>query len=511
MAQSNAVTASLVVFMGLSGVLGTTTYIGAKGASETRQQVEAVKQESSDLQSQQSKASSGYKALAEKLGYPDNEGGFEKLEEQIRSDIKGALGTVDQNTTYRDALLAVGREYKHNLEESRKYNAFKESAEGIASAHTEMTTTQQETFTQARADQDSSYAAAKSDSDDRLQALKTASQAQTDGLTNLEQETKKEIAAENQKAIDFKEASDNLQAINRNLSARVDELSNADYERADGSVVYSDQVLKVARLNIGSKDGVRPLTTFNVFPPDTIEMSVDKAKGSVQVVRTLGDHLCEAKILEDEMSDPVLAGDLIYTPLWRPGKVIRYALDYGLDVNGDGISDLDEVMNLILSSGAEVAAYIDDDGVVQGEITGDVYKIVRSDKQITDVVAHDSSRNQGDREKLIKVDEEFLKTAKDLEIPEIYLKDFLASVGYKETAKITRYRQKGGVDLQDNGVSLPQAAANPVAPIHNKNADKAEAAPGIVAPLFRSDSEPAPVSTGKVSDYYFRKRATRSE
>ena len=510
MAQSNAVTASLVVFMGLSGILGTTTYIGAKGASETRLRTEAVKQESTDLQSQKSKADGAYKALAEKLGYAEAES-FEKLEEQINSDIKGALGTVDKNTSYRDALLSVGREYKHNLEEERKYAAFKEAAEGVADAHKSMTTTQQETFSDTRAQQDASYSKARSDADDRLQDLKTASQAQTDDLANLETETKKQIEAQNQIAADFKEASDNLQTINRDLSARVDELSNADYERADGSVVFSDQVQKIARLNIGSKDGVRPLTTFNVFPPDTISMTTDKAKGSVQVVRTLGDHLCEAKILEDEMSNPIQSGDLVYTPLWRPGKVIRYALDYKLDVDGDGFSDVSQLVNLIQSSGAEVAAWIDDDGGMHGEIDDDVYALVYSPDDVGELIRRDFTKSEDERAKLQSMEAEYRNKAEAKGIRMIALPDFLAAIGYKETAKITRYREKNGVDLQDNGIALPIPTDNPIAPIYSPNADRAPTSTGIIAPIYQKESQPAPVSDGKVSDYYFRKRASKSE
>ena len=81
-------------------------------------------------------------------------------------------------------------------------------------------------------------------------------------------------------------------------------------------------------------------------------MSKDVAKGSVRVVRSIGPHLSEAKILEDEMSNPIQPGDLAYTPLWRPGKVVKYALDYGLDIDGDGLSDLDQIINIIQSSGA---------------------------------------------------------------------------------------------------------------------------------------------------------------
>jgi hypothetical protein len=335
--------------------------------------------------------------------------------------------------------------------------------------------------------------------------------AQADALGQLEKETKTEIDAKKQETADFQEIAGNLQKINRSLVDRVEEIGNIEFERADASILFADQVTRLVHLDVGAKDGVQPMTTFNVFPPDSLDMTKDRAKGSVQVVRTLSDHVSVAKILEDEMSNPVMAGDLVYTPLWRRGKPIRYALDYKLDVDGDGLSDLDKIVGLIRSSGAEVAAWINDKGEVEGEITDDVYRLVRANDNVSDVVERDSTLNEEEREKLVKLEADFLQSAKDKGVEEIFLSDFLVSIGYKETAKLTRYREKGGVDLQDNGTPTPDPTTNPVAPIYQIDPDHAPVSPGIIAPVFRKDAEPAPVSDGKVSDYYTRQRNSKSE
>ena len=49
--RNTGVTVSLIVFMVLSLILGVTTYIGWKGASEKRMQVEAAKKATADAQS----------------------------------------------------------------------------------------------------------------------------------------------------------------------------------------------------------------------------------------------------------------------------------------------------------------------------------------------------------------------------------------------------------------------------------------------------------------------------
>ena len=229
-------------------------------------------------------------------------------------------------------------------------------------------------------------------------------------------------------------------------------------------------------------------------------------KGSVQVVRCIGDHLCEAKILEDEMSNPVQKGDLAYTPLWRPGKTIRYALAYNLDIDGDGVEDLDELINIIQSAGAEVGAYIDRDGNQVGELTTDLFAVVHADEHSVDLVA--KAKNDVDNERQSKelVNQKFLLAAKDQGIRLIKLSDFLNMIGYKETGKISRYQSPDGLNILDDGKAIPEASDGVVAPIHQVEPDKAPESTGTVAPSFIKDAEPAPVSDGKVSDYFFRKR-----
>lgn len=508
--RNTGVTVSLVIFMGLSGALGGATYIGAKGASEAKQQAAALKAESAEFQSLHSRTQSDFTTLKERLGYPAVESA-EELSAQMDADLKSALGVVDSNTSYRDAIQALGRANKRGAQGKKDSAQMSKDAQELAASHKDMNAAQLQSYGEKLGELRASHSDALADARSSFDKLNAEFNAQGEALKQLEDETNGEIKAKNQESADFSEISDNLQRINRGLVDRIEEIGNVEFERADATIIFADQVTRLVRLDVGEKDGVRPMTTFNVFPPDTLDVSKDRAKGSVQVVRTLGEHICVAKILEDEMSNPVMEGDLVYTPLWRPGKVIRYALDYRLDIDGDGLSDLDKIMGLLNSSGAQVAAYINDKGEVEGAITEDVYRLVRANENIEDVVTRDSTLNDETREKIKKTEADFLQLAKDKGIEEIFLTDFLKSIGYKETAKITRYREKGGVDLQDNGAPVPEASSDPVAPIFQINPDAAPISPGITAPTFRKDAQPAPVSNGKVSDYYMRQRNSKSE
>ena len=59
--------------------------------------------------------------------------------------------------------------------------------------------------------------------------------------------------------------------------------------------------------------------------------------------------MVEARILDDKVSDPIIPGDKIFTPLWSPGEQRHFALAGLMDIDGDGHSDLEPLMNIIQS------------------------------------------------------------------------------------------------------------------------------------------------------------------
>lgn len=503
--RNTGVTVSLIVFMVLSLILGVTTYIGWKGASEKRMQVEAAKKATADAQSLKSSMESELKSVKEKLGY-DAVDDPVQLADTMAADVTAALGAVEDVASYRDVVLRLGENQARKTVELTNYRALQGSAANIATLNSDMTAEQKKAYDVSESTIKTDHSNTIAGTQKSYNDLNAGFGAQKQELDDLVQSTNAQIADAKQQTADYKEAADGFQALNAELNQDLDLLMKKDFTRHSAEVVYADQFLRTARLNVGTLDGVKPLTTFSIYKPSALDMETEKVKGSVQVVRCIGDHLCEAKILEDEMSNPVQKGDLAYTPLWRPGKTIRYALAYNLDIDGDGLEDLDELINIIQSAGAEVGAYIDRDGNQVGELTTDLFAVVHADEHSVDLVA--KAKNDVDNERQSKelVNQKFLLAAKDQGIRLIKLSDFLNMIGYKETGKISRYQSPDGLNILDDGKAIPEASDGVVAPIHQVEPDKAPKSTGIVAPSFIKDAEPAPVSDGKVSDYFFRKR-----
>ena len=152
-----------------------------------------------------------------------------------------------------------------------------------------------------------------------------------------------------------------------NLLAEVSK-SAESFEIPDGLVSWINQDGTVW-INLGSADSLRPQITFSVFDADAQDPAKTEKKGSIEVTRILGDHIAEARVTDDDLKNPILTGDQIYSQVWHRGKMLRFALTGILDLNGDGLNDMQLARDLVKLNGGAVDAYLGDDGKVHGEIT----------------------------------------------------------------------------------------------------------------------------------------------
>ena len=111
------------------------------------------------------------------------------------------------------------------------------------------------------------------------------------------------------------------------------------FEVADGRISWVNQNGTVW-INLGTADSLRRQVTFSVFDADLHDAAKSKKKGSIEVTRLLSDHMAEARITNDDPTNPILTGDNIYSQIWHRGKKLHFALTGVIDVDGDGQSDL---------------------------------------------------------------------------------------------------------------------------------------------------------------------------
>ena len=342
------------------------------------------------------------------------------------------------------------------------------------------------------------------------QSLSARSQ-ELEQLKNEKEEAATEAEAriekvENEKG-ELEERVNILAKRNTDTVKKLMEITRIDFDNPAGKITGVNQASGVVFVNIGSADGLAVRTVFTVYDPKITgisfptdsdddggaanrEISKNASKASIEITKILGQHVAEGRILSDELSNPVLTGDVIYTPLWKPGQRQRFALTNGMIIEGLGSRDdasagdsgLTTVINLIRMNGGHVDAYIDENGKVVGEMTPETTFLVDGDVSREDVRGEAMQRRA-----------ELKKTASELGIRVIPLHELLRMMGWKNVTPVTGY----GRFATDDDVKMPTeykpVSSGTVSPLYDK--------PNRAARV-NNEERPRPVSNGRVSPLF---------
>jgi hypothetical protein len=179
------------------------------------------------------------------------------------------------------------------------------------------------------------------------------------------QNIRKEVATEKAKSeaqlteagVKFRKAMD---VVDRQ-STEIEKMTATKIDSFDGDIRWVDQRNSMVWINLGRADSLPRQITFSVYPSDLADLTGSGGqKAKIEVTQILGDHLAEARVLEDTISNPIIPGDKIHTPMWAPGQKKHFALAGFMDLYGDDKSHLQIVMDLIKMNDGVVDAYIDE-------------------------------------------------------------------------------------------------------------------------------------------------------
>ena len=246
----------------------------------------------------------------------------------------------------------------------------------------------------------------------------------------------------------------NIEKANRRIKRLVgenNELKDETFEQPDGKIVFVNQKLRLAYINLGSDDALRKKISFSVYDAAATGLAGTVKKGSIEITRLLDGHSAEATIVEDEVTDPLMAGDIIYSPIWQAGRRTTFALAGFMDVDGDGHSDRDLVKDVITLNGGIVQAEITDKGKQTGELTVGTRYLV---------IGKMPSENRGD-ESLAAITEisKMQDEAAKLGIGIIPLDRLLDDMGYQNSARaVSLGHDANSVDLKQR----PQPNPHPL-------------------------------------------------
>jgi hypothetical protein len=229
----------------------------------------------------------------------------------------------------------------------------------------------------------------------------------------------------------LKQSGDQVAALTSQLARSeklLDDLRNKESraekanEYPDGKVTRVSQRSRLVWLNVGPADGLRRQTSFVIVAPEDGNPIASVPKGLIEVVRLTDSHEAEARIVEDDLSNPIMPGDNIFSIAWEAGRPEHFALAGKMDIDGDGTSDLQRIRDLISLSGGIVDAEVTNDGTRSGQMTINTKYLVlgdRPDERSKDLDAYSTITDE----------------AETLGIKSIDLAEFIKYMGYKDEHK----------------------------------------------------------------------------
>jgi hypothetical protein len=198
--------------------------------------------------------------------------------------------------------------------------------------------------------------------------------------TEIETLKKKDVADKDALTKQIKERDQRMAKMKELLDARNSELAQVRLKsteappsmRTDWRIVRMDRRGTNPYINLGSADKVKPQLTFSIHGVTTEGRPISEAKGTLEVVNVIGEHLSQTRItsVKDQNRDPILEGDVLYNPSWNPTIKKHVALAGIIDLTGDGRDSLYEFMRNLDRQNIVVDAYLDPkDYQVKGKVT----------------------------------------------------------------------------------------------------------------------------------------------
>lgn len=370
-----AVHFTLMFFVMLSVVLGVMAFMMNKEFGEKVNELDAVTKREKTAKDAQRKLDSEVQALKAKSGYNQPDVGLDK-----EGDATTVLGKIPQDLkdygpndlpeqTLAAALKALRSQLvqidkQHNIEKAAKedlqskYDALDKRYQAIVDQHRT-----------ARTAAETSHAEVVQNRDEAIRAKDQEIAQVRDKVNqvNAELEQVRQQAAADLREREAKIAQ--LDQIIKDLRLKFTEANQESFEVPDGVIRTVDHNTNLVWINLGSADNLPVRMTFSVYTKAHHGVARDSKdiKGKIEVTRIVGPHFAEARVLDQDIAQPIAPDDPIYTPAWSAGRKERFAVVGLVDMDGDGVSDRDRFRELIARASATLDVEVDDDGNRSGD------------------------------------------------------------------------------------------------------------------------------------------------
>jgi hypothetical protein len=282
-------------------------------------------------------------------------------ETTYRSMIDGlttSLAKMHSEYTIKDRQRLLAESEKRQLEESLTAR--------IDSLQTEVSTLEQ-TLTDEQEASRREKQALQVSLDKNLVELQTAQRNHEQARSSLQS-----------RLVGVSDNNKELQENNELLKSRINEITKEVFDRPDGEIVKIFSQANVTYIDLGRVHGLTEGQSFAVYDRSISNFEKGRNKASIEVTEVM-ENQAEARITMEDPENPILPGDWVLTPTWEPGQKVRFALAGIFDLDGDGESDMDRLIQMIRRQGGEVVVWHNEFGEIQGKIDPNVRFLVLGD------------------------------------------------------------------------------------------------------------------------------------
>lgn len=416
---------ALIIFVMITVVLAVTTYMYWKKYDESEKVAKQKEDSEAAAQTVARSLQTELEQIKKMLGYTP-EVKIADIEKNFQNDMSVLYGPeftgVDKQKDYRK----VGPFFLDEV--AKRSTALKDALDKLAKATADIDIARREEQVRTAAAVANANTH-KSELEAELARYKAAEAAITDANSQTrtklsEAEAKAQADAEKAaRAIatvdtQLKKAEQQVDILQTQVAGT--RVSNG-FESADGKVTWVGQGSRLVWVNLGSADGLRRQITFSVVDRSASDVTKAKSKGSIEVTKILDSHLAEARIVSDDLGDPILSGDQVFTPVWQPGQKLRFALVGFMDLDGDGVSDRARIRSIISQNAGQIDAEVSDDGKRTGRIEVNTRYIVVGDRP-----------DEKSGAEALTAYTALIAEAKKIGIEQLPLDRFLSMMGYRE-------------------------------------------------------------------------------
>lgn len=359
---------SVIVLSLIVVILGTVIYMQVKSDREKQATYTKSEKDRQGAESAFKKLSDEYEDLKKLTGNPFDDYGLgddaniTKVGGAARADI--AKADVPNEPTYKAAINKLVQQTSDLRQDREKIRLDLEALQKDLLDKQRQYDVQVKTNNDGRVRAEGDLLAANKSKDEEVRAkqkmIDELRQAVNEAATELENE-KTARATEVKK---LTEEIAKLGVINLKLAEQIDEITKTSFEVADGFIRWVDNQNGRVWINLGEADNLPKRMTFSVYTKNHngVARGSEDIKGAIEVTRIIDAHTAEARIIKDDLYQPIAKGDPIFTPIWSPGRKENFSFVGIIDLDGDGKSDRLKLHELVAAAGATIDNEVDDDG-----------------------------------------------------------------------------------------------------------------------------------------------------